>query len=232
LPALRGRLSTDALVAAATVLWAGVMTAFAFVREFPLLCLLLGAGGMGWIALMSSLNGAAQTAVPSWVRGRALALYVLSFQGGMAVGGALWGYVAAHAGIAAALIVAAFGLLGGLLTIAVYRLPKVEAADLSPSLHWPDPVVSAVPETERGPAFGLRAIRRRDGAVNWGLFQDLADPSRWVETFVVETWAEHLRQHERITVEDRHVEEAVRAFQVGGEMPVVKHHIAGDFRGR
>ena len=169
----------------------------------------------------------------------------------MAVGGALWGYVAAHAGIAVALIVAAFGLLGGLLTIAVYRLPKAAAADLSPSLHWPDPVVSAEMETERGPvlvtveyhidpakaedfartAFGLRAIRRRDGAVNWGLFQDLADPSRWVETFVVETWAEHLRQHERITVEDRHVEEAVRAFQVGGELPVVKHHIAGDFRG-
>ena len=250
LPALRRRLSTDALVAAATVLWAGVMTAFAFVREFPLLCLVLGAGGMGWIALMSSLNVAAQTAVPSWVRGRALALYVLSFQGGMAVGGALWGYVAAHAGIAVALIVAAFGLLAGLLTIAVYRLPRAAAADLSPSLRWPDPVVSAEMETERGPVlvtveyhidpakaedfartgFGLRVIRRRDGAVNWGLFQDLADLSRWIETFVVETWAEHLRQHERITVEDRHVEEAVRAFQVGGEPPVVKHHIAPDFR--
>lgn len=252
LPGLRRRLSADALVAVATVLWAGVMTAFAYVREVPVLCLLLGAGGMGWIALMSSLNVAAQTAVPSWVRGRALALYVLAFQGGMAVGSALWGYVAAHAGIPVALIVAAFGLVAGLLTIAVYRLPKAEAADLSPSLHWPAPVVSAEPEVERGPvlvtveyhidpakaedfartAFGLRAIRRRDGAVNWGLFQDLADPGRWVETFVVETWAEHLRQHERVTVEDRHVEEAVRAFQVGGEPPVVKHHIAGDFQGR
>jgi MFS family permease len=252
LPGLRRRLSIDALVAGATVLWAAAMAAFAFVREVPVLCLLLGVGGMGWIALMSSLNVAAQTAVPSWVRGRALALYVLAFQGGMAVGSALWGYVAAHAGIPAALILAACGLVAGLLAIAVYRLPNAEAADLSPSLHWPDPVVSAEPETERGPvlvtveyhidpakaedfvrtASELRAIRRRDGAVNWGLFQDLADPSRWVETFVVETWAEHLRQHERVTVEDRHVEEAVRAFQVGGEPPVVRHHIAGDVQGR
>src|SRR5207302_3439140 len=134
LPWLRRRLSADALVATATVLWACVMAAFAYVRVLPVLCLLLGAGGMGWIALMSSFNVAAQTSVPSWVRGRALALYVLAFQGGMAVGSALWGYVAAHAGISVALIVAAFGLVVGLLTIAVYRLPKTEVADLSASL--------------------------------------------------------------------------------------------------
>src|SRR5207244_2011712 len=114
------------------------------------------------------------------------------------------------------------------------------------------PVVSTDPEVERGPvlvtvdynidatraedftriASELQAIRRRDGAVNWGLFQDIAEPGRWVETFVVETWAEHLRQHERVTVEDRRIEEAVRAFQMGGEPPIVKHHIAGDFQQR
>jgi MFS family permease len=252
LPGLRRRIPTDALVAVATILWAGVMAAFAFVQEVPVLCLLLAAGGIGWITLMSSLNVAAQTAVPSWVRGRALALYVLAFQGGMAVGSAVLGSVAAHAGIPVALIAAATGLVLGLVTIAVYQLPKTEAADLSPSLHWPAPVVSTEPEAERGPvlvtveyhidpaqveefahaASGLRPIRRRDGAVSWGLFQDLADPSRWVETFVVETWAEHLRQHERVSVEDRHVEDAVRAFQIGGKPPVVKHHIAGDFQQR
>src|SRR5205823_14631130 len=125
--------------------------------------------------------------------------------------------------------------------------PRPAAADRSPSLHWPAPVVSTEPEAERGPvlvtveyhidpakaedfaraASGLRPIRRRDGAVNWGLFQDLADASRWVETFVVETWAEHLRQHERVTVEDRHVEDAVRTCQVDGERLIAKHHIAG-----
>jgi MFS family permease len=252
LPGFRRRVPTDALVAVATILWAGVMAAFAFVQEVPVLCLLLLAGGTGWITLMSSLNVAAQTTVPSWVRGRALALYVLAFQGGMAAGSALWGSVAAHSSIPVALIAAATGLVLGLVTIAVYRLPKAEAADLSPSMHWPAPVVFTAPEAERGPvlvtveyhvnpaeaeefaraASGLRPIRERDGAVNWGLFQDLADPSRWVETFVVETWAEHLRQHERVTVEDRHVEDAVRAFQIGRQPPVVKHHIAEDFQQR
>jgi hypothetical protein len=119
-------------------------------------------------------------------------------------------------------------------------------------MHWPAPVVSREPEVERGPVLvtveyhidparveefaraiaGLRSIRRRDGAVNWGLFQDVADPSRWVETFVVDTWAEHLRQHERVTVEDRHLEDAVRALQIGPEPPVVKHYIAWDFQQR
>jgi len=249
LPGIRRRTSTDLLAAAVTVLWAGVMIAFAFVRELSILYLLLGVGGMGWIALMSSLNVAAQTAVPSWVRGRALALYALAFQGGMAVGAAIWGSVATRAGIPVALTTAALGLILGLGTIVVYRLPSVEPADLTPSMHWPEPRVSIEPEPERGPvlvtveyridpaksgefartAFGLRAIRRRDGAIRWGLFQDLADPSRWVETFVVETWVEHLRQHERVTVEDQRLEEEVRAFQVDGEAPMVKHYVAGDF---
>jgi MFS family permease len=250
LPRLRRRVSADALVALATVLWAGVMVAFAFVREVSVLCLLLAAGGMGWVTLMSILNVAAQTAVPSWVRGRALALYVLAFQGGMAAGSALWGFAAVRAGIPVALIAAATGLGLGLATIAVCRLPNADVADLSPSLHWPAPVVSTEPEAERGPvlvtveyhidparakefahtASGLRSIRQRDGAFSWGLYQDLADPSRWVETFVLESWAEHLRQHERVTVEDRHVEDAVRAFQINGESPIVKHHIAEEFQ--
>src|SRR5207244_10678100 len=141
------------------------------------------------------------------------------------------------------------GLVVGLVAVAGYRLPKAEAVDVSPSLHWPAPVVSTELEVECGPvlvtveyhidsgkaedfaraAFGLRAIRRRDGAVHWGLFQDLADPSRWVESFVVDTWAEHLRQHERVTLEDRRAEEALGALQVRGEPPVVKHYIAPDF---
>ncbi len=69
----------------------------------------------------------------------------------------------------------------------------------------------------------LRLIRRRDGAIYWGLFRDTADPARFIETFVVESWAEHLRQHERITLADRIAEERVRAFQIDGKPPLVSH---------
>ena len=45
-------------------------------------------------------------------------------------------------------------------------------------------------------------------------------------TFVVESWAEHLRQHERFTIADRTAEEQVRAFHVGAESPKVSHLIS------
>ena len=71
----------------------------------------------------------------------------------------------------------------------------------------------------------LEHTRRRDGAIEWGLFQDTADPWRWLETFLVESWVEHLRQHERVTVTDRALQERVYALIEGGE-PRVSHMVA------
>lgn len=67
--------------------------------------------------------------------------------------------------------------------------------------------------------------RRRDGAIRWGLFYNTADPSRYVETFVVESWAEHLRQHERVTLTDRSAEERAYSFHIGDKPPIVSHLI-------
>ena len=123
----------------------------------------------------------------------------------------------------------------------------VGGLDLSASLHWPVPAVAVEPRAEDGPvlvtveyrvdpagaadfvvaAESLEAVRRRDGAFRWGLFRDVADPGRWVETFLVESWAEHLRQHGRHTVEDRVAEDRVRAFHRGDTPPAVSHLIWG-----
>jgi hypothetical protein len=72
---------------------------------------------------------------------------------------------------------------------------------------------------------GMRIQRLRDGAYRWGLYNDSAVPTRFVETFVVESWAEHLRQHERVTVADREVEEAVRGFHIGLTPPTITHFL-------
>ena len=74
----------------------------------------------------------------------------------------------------------------------------------------------------------MRRIRRRDGAIRWGLFEDAASPGRYIETFVVESWAEHLRQHERVTVSDREIEERAFAFHLGDGPPHVTHWIASE----
>ena len=72
----------------------------------------------------------------------------------------------------------------------------------------------------------LRRIRLRDGASDWGLFRDASAGERYVEVFLVNSWIEHLRQHERATVADLDVSLRVRAFHLGDEPPVVRHLIA------
>jgi len=61
----------------------------------------------------------------------------------------------------------------------------------------------------------------------WELFDDIEDPGRRVECFMVESWIEHLRQHERVTVADRDVIDRTRAFHLGSELPKVTHLVAG-----
>jgi hypothetical protein len=71
----------------------------------------------------------------------------------------------------------------------------------------------------------LRGERLRDGAMRWELFNDPAHPQRYVETFLVESWVEHLRQHERVTRADRQAQEVARAFHVADTPPQVSHLI-------
>ena len=72
----------------------------------------------------------------------------------------------------------------------------------------------------------LRRIRLRDGAVYWGMFEDAAVPGRYVESFLVESWVEHMRQHLRSTVADEEITSQVRAYHLGPESPHVSHLIA------
>ncbi len=243
LPWIQRLLTADALVVGATVVFAAVTLALAYVHDMALLCPAMIAGGAAWMTLMSTFNVTVQTAVPDWVRARALAAYLLIFQGGTAAGSALWGTVAARTGLSVALLGAAVGLLGGLVAMVRYRLVLGDDVDLRPSLHWPEPTVARTLRPEDGPVLvmieyhidpvradefavamdAVRLGRRRDGAMRWGLFSDAADPSRYVETFLVESWVEHMRQHERVTGTDRAAQERAHSFHLGPTPPVVSH---------
>ena len=246
LPMIRRRVSLNALVIVGTIVFAAVTALLATVRIVPLLCVAMIFGGMAWMALMSSFNVSAQTLLPGWVRARALAIYLLVFFGGMALGSAVWGVVATHIGISRALLCAAAALIAGLAAAWFFPLRINEQLDLEPSLHWSEPTFVNEPhpgagpvlvtvdyqiEPERAEEFGeaireLGRILRRDGAMRWGLFADTARPGHYIETFLVESWAEHMRQHARVTVQDRLVQDRVRSFHVGDGPPVVKHLIA------
>ena len=245
LPRIKRKFSLDMLVTGATVVFAVATAALAYVQNVFLVGAAMVAGGIAWIALMSSFNAAAQTAAPEWVRARALAAYLLVFQGGMAVGSILWGALATRMGVRAALLVAVFGLIAGLMLITRYRLAEGEKIDLTPSPHWPEPRMSVELQPEAGPVLveveyfieseraqdftkamdDVRRERLRDGAMRWGLFTDSANPNRFVETFLLESWVEHMRQHERITKSDRMAEELARAFHIGTGTPKTVHLI-------
>ena len=171
---------------------------------------------------------------------------MLAFFGGFAIGSAMWGWIAGRAGISLTLLIAAVGLVVGLATGIRFKLRCAEDLDLTPSAHWPEPKVQGEPEPEAGPvlvtieyqidpneaqAFTQAArasgeIKRRDGAFYWNLFHDTGDAGRFVETFIVDSWAEHERQHGRLTEADREVDERVRSFHRGKSPPKIAHLIA------
>lgn len=246
LPAVRTRASRDRIVAGGTVLFALAMLALAHSGNVYAAGGAMFLMGMAWISAVSSLMTAAQTALPAWVRARGLALFWVVFMGGMAAGSAVWGQVATWGGIPETLTIAAGGALLGIVATRKYHVGLHDVVDLSPSVHWPTPMWSDELELEQGPVMvtvayqidparvaefsramrHLRQIRRRDGAFMWELFQDVEVPGRMVESFMVESWIEHLRQHERVTVADREVSEQTRAFHIGSEPPKVTHLVA------
>ena len=197
------------------------------------------------ITALTTLNGAAQAILPNWVRGRSLAVYLTVFNGAMTAGSLGWGAIAELIGVPYTLVAAAIGLVVVGLIFHLIKLPKGDA-DLVASNHWPEPLTAEPVAHDRGPvlilieysvarenrdAF-LKAIsllsreRRRDGAYGWGITEDAADPERILEWFMVESWAEHLRQHHRVSKADADVQEQVRRFHKGPDGPVVQHFLA------
>ncbi len=246
LPRVRSRVRPDALIAAGSLVFAGVATGAAMSRELAILCPIMLLGGVAWISVLSTLTLGAQQASPPWVRARALAVYLIVFQAGIAGGSALWGWVATRGGLNAAYFGIGLGLLLGAAMAVRLRAVAAEAVDHSPARHWADPVVTGEPSLEAGPIMvqveygvdptcvdsfriamaDLGRSRRRDGAIEWWLFQDTSDASRFVETWIEETWADHLRNHERVSVAHKALEQRVWDLTQRGATTTTRHFIA------
>ncbi len=172
------------------------------------------------------------------------------YWGGVAFGSIIWGIVGEIWGVPVALFAASIGLVAGLVLSIRYKLKPQTDVDLTPSMHWPMPRVEIdVKEHEDSPVLveieflidparsqefeallqEFRPIRLRDGAIYWGLFHDMENPGRYVETFVSESWTEHLRLHERATKDHQILEDRARSFHVGKNPLRVSHLIGENF---
>jgi MFS family permease len=246
LPTLREKASRDVMVAAATAVYAAAMVGLATLGSLPLLCIAMAFSGVAWIAVLSSLQVAAQMALPAWVRSRGLAVFMAVFSGSMALGGLVWGNAARLSDIRLSLTIAAGAAVLAIPLTWRWKLAGIEKLQLTPSMHWPTPAVQGTVEHDRGPVLvtleycvrpdctdaflrdvhALAGQRRRDGAYFWSVFQDTERPDLYIETFSVESWLEHLRQHARVTESDRVLQERIRTYLQPGTSPLVRHYVA------
>ena len=113
LPRLRQRFGLDGLVVTGTCGTLVTLLSYALV-PVPALALLTSLlAGASWIAALSTLNVAAQLAVPDFARARGMALYTAVFYGCLAGGSMGWGQIADHLGVTTTLLLAAaLGILG------------------------------------------------------------------------------------------------------------------------
>ncbi|MDD3847017.1 MAG: MFS transporter [Syntrophorhabdaceae bacterium] len=230
----------------ATLLFAASIGVLSFSGTFFLTAPALLAGGMAWLTLISTYNTAILSIVPSWVRGRVMSVFMLAFFGPFATGSALWGFMASFFGITRTLIFTSLCAALGLLITSHRRLTEPHGVDLTPSEHWPHFSGEAEPDIHEGPilvvaeysidpnhldafvaAMGsLKTIRMRDGAFRWNLFREAGNDLRFIESFIVQSWAEYLRQRERFTASDGGVVDIVRSCQRDGEPVTIKHFVA------
>ena len=226
LETLKARLGPD-LSAAAGALGTILALALFAAAESPEIAMVASfVAGASWIVAMTTMFVSAQVALPDWVRGRGLAIFLTVYFGAMTVGSGLWGEVASLEGVPFALAAAAAGAAVGLALTFRWKLETGAALDLAPSMHWRAPAFVQKLENDVGPilvvneyridpqdvAEFLRLMqeigheRMRDGAYAWNLFHDPEDSGRTIETWLVHSLLELKYRAERETKADELIE--------------------------
>jgi MFS family permease len=227
------RMSLNTLVNAGAILWvvSTVLVASTNITGIAL----VGACGCGaaWVGVFASLSAGTQSAAPAWVRARAVSMNLIAVQASLALGSAVWGSLATFAGIQTALATSA-GVM--LMLLALNRRVRVrlgDEADVTPGVQLPDLAIAVEPSPEDGPVLiqleyridpenrpaflrtihSAEATRRRNGATSWAVFRDLGEDGRFVERFVIASWAEYVRLRTRMTMTDRKIQGRVAQLQ-------------------
>jgi MFS family permease len=249
LPKLRPRVSVESLITGSIGLLAVVIFTMGYVRDFGILCIVMGAGGVAYITIFSQLYTIGIKSAPKWIGARVLAVYLLILNGGLAVGSVIWGIVANTIGIPITLSTASLALAATIIIRKRYSTTLVDDLDFTPagSDHWSLPSqLSIDPANSEGQALvtidykidpklseefeemvlELGTILKSEGMAYWKLFQDPADIGHYLEIRIADTWTDHMRQHERVTKNVKLMEDRIRALVKDCPTPIVSHYIA------
>ncbi len=246
LPKFRSRLTINQIVAVGAIGTSFVTGYFSIATDQTIALMCSFVFGISWIFVLSSVNVSAQQALPDWVRARGLAVFMMTFFGSISLGAAFWGWLAGFASVKIAMLSAAIGGISFAVLSFRLELQQGRKLDLTPSNHWPEPVVYEKVKYKAGPViiqifydideknriefleaiYQLKPVRNRNGAYHWGVYEDTERKGHFVENFMEESWAAHLRHHERVTQSDKPLQDAVLEFHKGKEPPIVKHLLA------
>ena len=229
---VRDHLSTNGLLTVAGLVYAAASASIVLIPGLPAALIILVLAGLAWMAVASTFAAELKLFLPTWVRARGFAIYMVTFTGSMTLGALVWGLVAEAAGLRSAFLFSAVLLLAGVVAGVFIRVPETGHLDHT-AIYWPEARLAFDPQPDTGPVLvtvefiitpeqeaafleamdHLRQSRRRTGATRWELYRDGDRPDRFVEIFSVPSWEEHLRQHGgRLTATDREVEEAALGF--------------------
>ena len=251
---VRHRFSTDRIIAAATFYTVFTLVVLARVHRPSMIIATLVLAGYCWTSTMASLNTSVQVSVPAWVQARALGSYMMTFQGGLALGSVVWGTIAERWSTPVALLCAAGGFAGTYPLVRRFRILKGGIPDTTqhqykraaPELApFPEDDPEASDPAQAGPVrisidyvipivnYGeftrlihqLRRARLRGGALRWGIYRDAANPEHLNETFIMESWLDYLRSRERMTEADDRIRKQVWELHQDAELPKISYQV-------
>jgi MFS family permease len=247
LPKLRFKVSVESLITGSIGLLAIVIFAMGYLRDFAILCIIMGIGGVAYITIISKFYTIGIKSAPKWIGARVLAVYLLILNGGLAVGSVIWGSMANTLGIQITLSVASLALGVTILAKKRYNTTLLDELDFTPSGdHWslPPDLSIDLPQNDNqvlitidykiDPKLSnefeksvreLGRILKSEGMAYWELFQDTADIGHYVEIRIADTWTDHMRQHERVTKNVQIMEDKIRLLLKDGPKPIVSHYI-------
>jgi len=243
---IRRRIDADKLLAITSIYYVATLLVLAFVHVPAIAIATLLGAGFCWTTTMSTLNVSVQLSVPGWVYARALGAYLMTFQGGMALGSVTWGAIAQRSSTSVSMCCSAAGLAVTLPFMLRIHILKGVLPDLTP-YKWkrPIPVLADTIDPDDGPVrisieyriplehyaefshviHPLEGVRLRGGAVRWGIYRSAEDPEHLNETFVMESWLDYLRSRERMTAADQAIRERVWALHKGDGPPQITHQL-------
>ena len=227
------RIPLNTVVTAGVALWVVATLVIAAAENLAIAVAGACVAGAAWVSVLACLSAGTQSTAPGWVRARAVAMYLVSLQTSLASGAVLWGWLASFEGTRITLAVSSGTMLALFVLSYRIRIRMGDEADVTLGRQPPELAIAIEPLPNDGPVLiqveyqispenreaflnaiqQIEPIRRRNGASDWRVFRDLGEDGRFVERFIIKSWAEYVRVRARMTIADRQIHEHIGQFQ-------------------